>query len=177
MSYGTASLLGSVPPIIPSGATALVGGPSSSTDRAIAIWNGTTGSLLQNSYPTISAGGSLNMNGGGLNGNMTVAVRTTTPISLSANNGMQVNTNEGATALIVHNLPAAAVGVSYTFVVQDADGIRVVADTGDTIRIAGSVSAAAGRIDSTTVGSTVTLLAINATEWVSIATNGTWTVT
>lgn len=86
-------------------------------------------------------------------------------------------TNEGATALTQNTLPGAAKGLTYTFIVQDADGIRVVAGSGDTIRIAGSVSAAAGRIDSTTIGSTVTLVAINATEWVAVSVNGTWVVT
>jgi hypothetical protein len=59
MSYGTASLLGSVPPVLPAGATALVGGPASSTDNAIARWDGTTGALLQNSSATLSDNGDL----------------------------------------------------------------------------------------------------------------------
>lgn len=47
--------------------------------------------------------------------------------------------------------------------------------SGDTIRIAASVTAAAGSITCNTVGSSVTLQAINATEWVATAVVGTWT--
>ncbi len=86
-------------------------------------------------------------------------------------------TNEGATAQNYHTLPAARKGLGpYTFVVQDADGIRVVAGSGDTIRIAANESPAAGYVESTTIGDVVTLLAINATEWIAIAQVGTWTV-
>jgi folate-dependent tRNA-U54 methylase TrmFO/GidA len=62
-----------------------------------------------------------------------------------------------------------------TFIVQDGDGIRITAASGDTIRIAGTVTAAAGYVESTTIGNTVTLVAINATEWMATAVNGTWT--
>lgn len=106
-----------------------------------------------------------------------VSAHATTPNSITT---AQVNTafiNEGATELIVENLPGAAAGLQYTWVVQDADGFQVVAAAGDTIRIASSVSAAAGNIQSTTIGSSVTLLAINATEWIAIAHVGTWGVT
>jgi hypothetical protein len=93
-----------------------------------------------------------------------------------------VYTNEGATDdlnIRPFNLPSASADVSYqyTFIVQDNDGLKVVAAGGDTIRISGSVSAASGSIESTTVGDTVTLISINDTEWVATSTNGTWTVT
>jgi len=86
-------------------------------------------------------------------------------------------TNEGATAKNYHTLPTAVAGLTFTFIVQDADGIRVVANTGDTIRVAGTVSASAGYTESTTVGDVITLVAINATEWIAISYVGTWTTT
>jgi hypothetical protein len=85
-------------------------------------------------------------------------------------------TNEGSTALNYHTLPAAAANLTYTFYVDDADGIRVVAGAGDIIQINGVVSSVAGYCESTTIGSTVTLLAINATDWVAISSLGTWTL-
>ena len=97
-------------------------------------------------------------------------------ILIAAESG-KVLTNEGATALNYHTLPTAAAGLVFEFFVQDADGIRVTANTGDTIRLAGSVSATAGRIDSTTVGSVVRLVAVNATEWVGTSIVGSWSVT
>jgi hypothetical protein len=99
------------------------------------------------------------------------------PNIITATESRSVFTNEGATALNYHTLPTAAVGLVYTFYVQDTDGIRVVANTGDTIRIDTVVSAAAGYAESTTVGSSVTLTAINATEWVATSVIGTWTLT
>lgn len=109
-------------------------------------------------------------------------------ILVTPNESYKVLTNEGVTAKNFHTLPAAADGVAsatdaatrgnttYTFYVQDADGLRVTAGAGDTIRIAAAVSAAAGFCESTTIGNAVTLVAINATEWVAIATVGSgWT--
>jgi hypothetical protein len=86
-------------------------------------------------------------------------------------------TNEGTTAKRIFMLPSAAVGLNYTFIVQDSDGMTVTAGTGDTIRLAGTVSAAAGNTDSTTVGSVVRLEAINATEWIATSIIGTWVTT
>lgn len=85
-------------------------------------------------------------------------------------------TNEGTTARNYNTLPSAAAGMSFEFVVQDADGMRIVAAAGDTIRVAGSVSAAAGYIQNATVGSAIRLLAVNATEWIAVNYVGTWTV-
>jgi len=87
----------------------------------------------------------------------------------------KVFTNEGATAANYHTLPSAAAGLFYTFVVQDSDGIRVTANTADTIRVIDSVTATAGYIESTTIGSVVTLVAINATEWIATSIHGVWT--
>lgn len=98
-----------------------------------------------------------------------VAVAGTARSVTTAESGT-VFTNEGATASQEFILPAAAAGAGpFTFVVQDGDGIKVTAGSGDTIRVDASVSAAAGNIASTTIGDSVTLLAINATEWVAVA--------
>lgn len=89
-------------------------------------------------------------------------------------NSWYVATNEGATTLVARTLPPAQGGLEYTFFVQDSDGISITAASGDTIRFGGTVTAAAGTITSTTVGSSITLLAINATEWVATSLVGTW---
>lgn len=107
-----------------------------------------------------------------------VVPKATTPIAVSQiDDNRKAFTNEGAAAQIVFNLPAAVAGLEYTFIVQDADGIQIVAAAGDTINLAGTVSAAAGNATSTTPGSSITLLAINATEWVAISALGTWIIT
>lgn len=90
-----------------------------------------------------------------------------TPNALTATESWKVLTNEGATAANYHTLPTAVAGYVFTFVVQDADGLRVTASTGDTIRIAATVSSSGGYCESTTIGDSITLVAINATEWVA----------
>ena len=85
-------------------------------------------------------------------------------------------TNEGDTDGSSVTLPAAVAGLRFTFYVQVAQALTVTAAAGDTIRIAGSVTAAAGSISSAVVGSAVILHAINATEWVALSSVGAWTV-
>ncbi len=85
-------------------------------------------------------------------------------------------TNEGSGAENYHTLPAAAVNLQFTFYVQASVGMRIVAGAGDTIRVGSLESGLAGYIESLDVGSCVRLLAINATEWVAIASVGVWDV-
>ena len=98
------------------------------------------------------------------------------PNALLAGESRTVLTNEGATAENYHTLPTAAAGLTFTFYCQDTDGIRVTAGADDTIRLAGSVSAAAGYVKSVSAGSSITLVAINATEWVATSIVSTWSV-
>lgn len=119
---------------------------------------------------------------GTISGDRVVSARNITPVAInSAQDRNFFFTNEGASALIVFNLPAAAApgtttGYTYSFYVQDVDGIQVTAAAGDTIRIAGSVSSAGGTATSTTVGSCLKIVCINATEWVCEALVGSWTL-
>lgn len=98
------------------------------------------------------------------------------PNLLAVNESRTLLTNEGATAENYHTLPLAAVGLEFIFYCHDADGIRVTANTADTIRLGASVSAAAGYVRSSTIGSCIVLVAINATEWIATSIVGTWTV-
>lgn len=89
---------------------------------------------------------------------------------------LSVITNAGATALVTRTLPTAAAGGNYCFYVADTDGLKVVAASGDEIRIAGTATATAGYIRNSTIGSSVCLVAMDATTWAAInAPNGTWT--
>jgi hypothetical protein len=88
-----------------------------------------------------------------------------------------VFTNTGASAEAYFTLPASpSIGTKYTFYVDAAVGIRAVANTGQTIRVAAGVSTSAGYAESLTVGNSVTIEYIKANTWVSIATNGSWTL-
>lgn len=109
------------------------------------------------------------------------AVRQTTegsgaPYALNGWYSGSVFTNEGTAARSYLTLDTAVEGATYTFYVQDADGIRITANTSDTIALSGAVSSAAGYIESTQVGASVELLAINATEWVATNWHGQWDV-
>ncbi len=86
-------------------------------------------------------------------------------------------TNTGAVAIAPFVLPAAAAGLNYEFIVTDADGLRVTAASGDTIRVTISVSAAAGNIASTQIGATLKLRAVDTTQWIATSINGDWTLT
>lgn len=97
------------------------------------------------------------------------------PNVITAAESNTLYTNEGATAANHHTLPTAAAGLVYEFIVQDADGMRIVANTDDTIRVIDKVTAAAGYIESATIGSVVRLMAINATEYVATSIHGVWT--
>ncbi len=100
------------------------------------------------------------------------------PNVLAVTESRTLITNEGAAAEAYNTLPAAAAGVGpFGFYCQNANGIRATANAGDTIRIEGSESAAAGFIRSIVVGSLIWLECINSTEWVaSCKPAGTWTV-
>jgi hypothetical protein len=89
----------------------------------------------------------------------------------------KTHTNEAATAEVELTLPAAAAQKGpHCFLVQDADGIKVRAGTGDTIRIGASASSAAGYVKSTAIGSWLWLIAINDVEWMAVNLGGTWTI-
>ncbi|HUT61981.1 MAG TPA: hypothetical protein VNA25_29435, partial [Phycisphaerae bacterium] len=106
-----------------------------------------------------------------------VTAVATTPRTVTSLESGGTFTNEGAAALQVFDLPTAVAGLRYTFIVQDADGIQVNAAAADTIRVGAAVSAAAGLVSSTNIGAVVTIVAINATEWLATSVINTWTVT
>ncbi len=109
-------------------------------------------------------------------GSVSVTARTTA-LTLAATDGNKVFTNEGASGEVDFTLPSAAAGIGpYTFIIEAAQVLKVIAHSGDTIRMAATVGAAAGNISANTVGNVVTLVAMNATEWIVISAIGTWTV-
>ena len=98
------------------------------------------------------------------------------PVTVNDFDSNTVYTNETANAQLIFNLPTAVAGLTYTFIVQAAYNLRVLASAGDTVRLAATVSAAAGYCEAATVGNVVKLVAINATEWIAVSIVGSWTV-
>lgn len=98
------------------------------------------------------------------------------PLLLTALDSMTTYTNEGASAKVYITLPSAVSGLSFSFIIQNSVGIRVVANAGDTIRNLSEVSAAAGYMESLNQGDTATIQSINGTEWIFTSASGAWTI-
>lgn len=103
-----------------------------------------------------------------------VVTANTGTASPTASDSRTVYTNAGDTDGSTINLPTAATGLEYTCVVTDAQTMTITAASGDVIRIGSNVTASGGSITSNVIGSTVRLVAVDATNWISVATNGTW---
>lgn len=106
----------------------------------------------------------------------TPVTAVTTTASPATTDSGSIYTNEGDADGAAITLPAAQTSPSlvFTFVVQAAQTLTITAGAGDTIRVAGNVTGAAGSISCATVGSVITLACINATEWVATSVVGTW---
>jgi hypothetical protein len=86
--------------------------------------------------------------------------------------------NLGASLRTV-TLPEAAEGEGpFWGYVGHSDGVRFAAAAGDRLRVGANVTTAdTGHVDSTTVGSAIEFIAIDATNWVARTVTGTWAVT
>jgi hypothetical protein len=105
-----------------------------------------------------------------------VQAQSTTPLNLTAADSGKIITNEGMTELLVVNLPTAEADLMFTFIVQDSDGIKIVAGVDDSTRLGTTVSKLAGYIQNAVIGSIVRLVCINNTEWFAEYWVGTWIV-
>lgn len=104
-------------------------------------------------------------------------IEHTSSQSILSEESFTIFTNKGAGGSITLSLPTAAAGLEYTFVIMETQTLVIDAAAGDTIQIAGSTSAASGNISAATQGHTVTIVAMDATEWIAHSVIGTWTVT
>lgn len=84
-------------------------------------------------------------------------------------------TNDGASGEVDFTLPTWASGLCFRFYVTTAQILKIIAPASNTIRIAASVSSAAGNINSNTVGNVVELVAVKSNVWLAISSLGTWT--
>lgn len=106
---------------------------------------------------------------------ISVTAGTGSPRALLTTESGSFVDNSGASAKAAVTLPSAAAGLRYVFRVTDTDGLRIVANTGDDIRIGELTSATAGYFESVRIGSAVELVAIDATTWQAIdGVIGTW---
>lgn len=131
-------------------------------------------------YDTVPQELSPTASGGGLNGwalknhTRSIVVPADTATVLTSADSGKIYDNTGFTAKRAFTLPAATAGYFYTWTVNDADGIDITAVGDDVIRFGASVTSVAGTITSTTIGSSITLVAINSTTWFATSLVGTW---
>jgi hypothetical protein len=85
-------------------------------------------------------------------------------------------TNAGASGEVDFTLPTAVAGQTYSFYVDAAQTVKIIAGSSTIIQVAGSTSAPAGNITNATQGACITLVAISTTKWVAASHEGTWTV-
>jgi len=106
-----------------------------------------------------------------------IITHASTPVTLNQTTDFtdSIHTNEGAGAQIVFNLPSASLGESYEFIVENVNGLKVVANTGDFLQVDGVTSASAGYTESFLVGAVIKLVSINASTWVATKIISTWT--
>lgn len=101
------------------------------------------------------------------------------PRTLAIQESGAVINNTGASGSTAYTLPTSAntrPGDEYTFVVLAAQNMVVTANTGVTIRIAGSTSTSGGTATNGTVGGVLKIRAHTTTLWVAEFSTGTWTL-
>jgi len=85
-----------------------------------------------------------------------------------------IQTNAGAAGAAAWVLPDAAAGLNYTFVVMAEQELRVTPAAGDKICIAGTCADVAEYWWADAIGESLTLVAVDGTNWVATSYTGTW---
>ncbi len=135
--------------------------------------------LLGRSGLSSSANGAMEMNNNGgsarstLQANIPQITKTANYTIVALDSGLRF-VNIGAVATNRLDLPTAAAGMHFNFYVDAAFNMQVQATGTDVIREGSTVSAAAGDIHSSTVGSTLHLFSPKAGLWVVDAKDGVW---
>jgi hypothetical protein len=112
-----------------------------------------------------------------LSGNINTVVSKNISYSVSPSETTTCFTNEGAASGITFMLPAAVKNLNYTFFMQNSNQMTVQAQSGNTIRIGLDVTSSGGTISGFDTGSSIKLVAINASEWVCLSLpTGSWLI-
>jgi hypothetical protein len=102
---------------------------------------------------------------------------SSSPYEISTTQINNIFTNSGATEEVYIVLPSASAGLYFKFSVLDANGMRVIANTGDIINLFGQSTEVEGGIYSTDIYSGITLYAVDDTNWVAIdGGSGIWQI-
>lgn len=114
----------------------------------------------------------------GLDGMFSGAVTVVTTGGPTTPEDKRTYINTGTSVKVLFSLPNTSnTSLSNTYIVDNANGIRITAPTGHTIQMAGSsATKTGGYVESVTVGSTLALLKVTATKWYGVFWFGTWDV-
>jgi hypothetical protein len=146
----------------------------SKIDKTGAVWDA---SVITSGQLPVDHGGTGAATAAAAQANLqfqSVSPHATGPVTVLAGDTFKFYTNAGAGAEVEFQLPTAAAGLVYYFGCLDTDGLKIRANTGDDIRIGAAISTTAGYANSTTIGSTVMIVAIDATTWLAFSVVGTW---
>lgn len=99
-----------------------------------------------------------------------VTVPRTTDLTITTAMGLKVFTNTGASGTVNFTLPTAAASLGPFIFIQDADTrtLQITATGTDVIRLADTVSSAAGNVTTTHVGDVLILVGIAALKYSAI---------
>lgn len=152
------------------------GGATSAYNFNLPIAPGSSGQFL-----TSGGGGSTAMTWStGLAARFTTATKTTnyTIASGGTDNATRFD-NSGAGGSVTFTMPTTAnltAGDNWCFTVDAAQTLQVTANTSETINVGGVVSASAGNIQSSTVGSSICLYMLTTGKAYAYASAGPWAV-
>ena len=112
--------------------------------------------------------------GTGSQHNITIVTRRSATGTLTSSDEQQIFSNQNAISEVGFNLPPAASGIELSFVVENMNGLKVFATSNDQIYAGIIVGVSGGFINSSGVGSSITLLAINESSWYTMSQEGIW---
>lgn len=100
---------------------------------------------------------------------------TTTPYAATAEDAGKLFMGTNSSAMAQVTLPAAATGLVYEFLAHVVQGLRVRTQASNNIRFGAAMGATGAAIETTTVGASMRLVAINTSTWQTMWPTTNWT--
>lgn len=132
--------------------------------------DGNTGPTGMTGVGTVGATGPTGTGGGS---SLTV-VNVTTDTILTSDDSGKLYTNAGATGPVTCTLPTSTANLTFKFIVRASQYLKIQANTEDTITYYNLTSASSGYFRNAVVGSTLTVYAIDNTNWMVDSIVGIW---
>jgi hypothetical protein len=153
---------------------------ATSASDAVVFGSTDSANLYRSAANTLKTDGNLVVDGsitvgGTLSGMLKEVTDDADGKTLAVSESGTLQTNAGASSVGIWNLPEAstAIGAVFTFVVASMQNLNINPDDAD--QILGLTDAVGDSIQSSTIGETITLVAIDSSNWVVMSSYGTWT--